>query len=160
MRIGILSDTHDRWERTQEAVALLRGEGVEVLIHCGDLTEADMVYACENLPAYFVFGNNDVYNVAPIQDAIEEIQGVCLRWGGEVILANRRIAVTHGHDGKEIRRLLKGEPDYFLSGHTHVTLDHREGKTRMINPGALHRASFYSVGILDLAHDTLEFRTI
>ena len=44
MRIGILSDTHDQIARTTRAVVLLRAEGAEALVHCGDLTGPEIVY--------------------------------------------------------------------------------------------------------------------
>ena len=59
MRIGILSDTHDQVQRTKSAVAMLVEGGAETLIHCGDLTIADVVDECSVLPCYFVFGNCD-----------------------------------------------------------------------------------------------------
>jgi putative phosphoesterase len=60
MRIGILSDTHDHLKRTARAVAMLKAEGAEALIHCGDLTTPDIVYQCAELPSTFVLGNNDL----------------------------------------------------------------------------------------------------
>jgi uncharacterized protein len=46
MRIGILSDTHDRLQWTARAVELLRAEGAEALFHCGDLTGPEVVALC------------------------------------------------------------------------------------------------------------------
>jgi putative phosphoesterase len=157
MRIGIISDTHDRLERTIEAVELLRAEGAEALIHCGDLTGVEIVAACNLRPCYFVLGNNDADNVPALRAAIEEAAGVCLGWGGEVTLADKRLAVTHGHLHSDVRRLLALKPDYLFSGHSHVMSDSRTGSTRRINPGALHRASEYTVAILDLETDELRF---
>ena len=69
MLIGILSDTHNQTKRTAAAIQLLHAEGAEVLIHCGDLTDPDIVGICTKLPCYFVFGNNDVHRVDEIQAA-------------------------------------------------------------------------------------------
>jgi putative phosphoesterase len=160
MRIGIISDTHDRLERTIAAVELLRAEGAEALIHCGDLTGVEIVAVCSLRPCYFVFGNNDADNVPALRAAIEEAAGVCLGWGGEVTLAGKRIAVTHGHMNKDIRQLLAARPDYLFSGHSHVASDSRTGSTRRINPGALHRATEYTVAILDLMTDDLRFLSV
>lgn len=159
MRIGILSDTHDRLDRTKRAVKLLVDSGAEALIHCGDLTEPDIVYECSVLPSTFVFGNNEE-DFDGIRAAITAIQGVCLEFGGEISLANRRIAVSHGHLGKTIRRLAAASPDYLCFGHSHVAGDTREGPTRWINPGALHRAESYSVAMLDLLEDDLKFLNV
>ena len=138
MLIGILSDTHNQTKRTAAAIQLLHAEGAEVLIHCGDLTDPDIV--------------------DEIQAAIKQADGaVCLGWGNEVELAGKRIAVTHGHLYKEYRRLLATNPDYLFTGHSHIAADHREGVTRFINPGALHRAQEFTVALLDLENDNLKF---
>ncbi|HYT92285.1 MAG TPA: metallophosphoesterase family protein [Gemmataceae bacterium] len=157
MRLGILSDTHNRLERTAAAVEQLRAAGAERLIHCGDLTGPEVVALCGVLPSYYVFGNNDADNIPALLAAIEEVGGLCLEWGGEVTLADKRIAIVHGHLHKDVRRLLAAQPDYLLSGHSHIAADARVGPTRRINPGALHRASEFTVVLLDLASDALQF---
>ena len=144
-------------KRTADAIQLLHTEGADALFHCGDLTDPDIVGICAVLPCYFVFGNNDVYHVDEILAAINQADGaVCLGWGGEVELAGKRVAATHGHLIKEYRRLLATNPDYLFTGHSHITADHREGVTRFINPGALHRAQEFTVALLNLANDNLK----
>lgn len=155
MKIGIISDTHDQRARTSRAVARLMAEGAQALIHCGDLTQPDIVHECAALPSYFVFGNND-YDEVGLRAAMAEVRGVCLERGGEIVLAGKRLAVTHGDSAREARRLLATVPDYFLFGHTHVPHD-GEGTPRCINPGALHRAARWTVALLDLDADVLEF---
>jgi putative phosphoesterase len=160
MRLGILSDTHDRLARTRHAVALLRAEGADVLVHCGDLTGPEVVAACAGPPCYFVFGNNDADNVPHLREAAAEAGAVCLGWGGEVTLAGKRVAVAHGHLSTDVRRLLATGPDYLLSGHSHIPGEPRVGPTRRINPGARHRASQFTVALLDLETEELRFRTV
>jgi putative phosphoesterase len=160
MRLGILSDTHNRLDRTRRAVGLLRAEGAEVLIHCGDLTGPEVVAACGGLPGYYVFGNNDADNVPGLERAMTESGAVCLGWGGEVTLAGKRVAVVHGHMGTDVRRLLAARPDYLLSGHSHIPADRRDGPTRRINPGALHRADQFTVALLDLESDELRYLSV
>lgn len=159
MRIGILSDTHDQLARTVQAVHLLVVEGAEALVHCGDLTVPSIVDACARLPMYFVFGNND-YDEHGLRHAAARTGAVCLGWGDEVRLAGKRLAVTHGDSWREVRRLAGLEPDYLLYGHSHVAEDRREGPTRWINPGALHRASAWTVALLDLDLDRLALLTV
>ena len=55
------------------------------------------------------------------------------------------------------RAHLAAEVRYLCHGHTHTALDARRGKTRVINPGALHRAAEYTVALLDTDTDTLTF---
>ncbi len=47
--------------------------------------------------------------------------------------------------------------DYILTGHTHVKRDEPIGKTRVINPGALFGAHLYTIALLDIANDGVEF---
>jgi putative phosphoesterase len=159
MRIGIIADTHDKLARTITAMDLLIGGGAEALIHCGDVTGAEIVRACGVLPSYFVFGNNDDGDTG-LRRAIEEVNGVCLGWAGEIKLVGKRIAVAHGHLTKDVRRLAAGRPDYMLFGHSHCATDRREGHTRWINPGALHRAAKYTVALLELETDFLQFLAV
>lgn len=157
MKLGILSDTHDKLERTRAAVELLGAAGAECLFHCGDLTRPSIIEVCSVLPSYFTFGNNDDDSIPDLQRAAVELGAVCLGWGDVVELAGKRIGLVHGHLTTDLRRMLTANPDYLLSGHSHVSSDTRAGSVRRINPGALHRADRFSVALLDLATDELQF---
>lgn len=159
MKLGILSDTHDQVERTAGAVALLKAQGAELLIHCGDLTGPEVVYACADLPCHYVLGNND-YDERELRRAIEGTGGTLLGWGGVLEIDGKRVGVTHGHLASEFRKLLRAMPDYLLFGHTHCTFDERDGAIRQINPGALHRASEWTVAMLDVGLDEVEFLSV
>lgn len=157
MRIGIFADTHDELQRTRLAVDLLRLESAETLLHCGDLNGPEIVEACAVLPFYFVFGNHDADMAACLKRAADETGAVCLDWGDVVELGGWRIGLTHGHMKIDLRHVLAKHPDYLFTGHSHMASDRREGPVRRINPGALHRASEYSVALLDLDTDELKF---
>lgn len=157
MKLGILADTHNEIARTRCAVEKLREAGVEALIHCGDLNTAEIVAICAKVRFYFVLGNHDADAVPELRQAAELHSARCLNWSGELMLAGKRIAIAHGHLTSDLRPLLNSQPDYLFTGHSHLAADWREGATRRINPGALHRADEYSVAVLDLATDTLEF---
>lgn len=158
MLVGIISDTHDQAARTCLAVQKLVTAGAEVLFHCGDLVEPEMFECFTALPTYFVFGNNDDYYAPEIRQAIAKAhESVCLEWGDVVQLAGKRIAITHGHLNSDVQRLLATNPDYLLSGHSHIAATWKSGKTRRINPGALHRAKIFSCAILNLETDELKF---
>ncbi len=160
MKIGIMSDTHNHLDRTKVAVDRLVECSVEAIFHCGDLATPEILVACSVLPFYFVFGNHDADEVPDLTRAAQEFGATCLAWGGEVELAGRRIAMTHGHLRSDLQPLLDAEPDYLLTGHSHATHDRMVGATRRINPGALFRASEFTVAILDLRTDHLQFLTI
>jgi putative phosphoesterase len=160
MRVGILSDTHDQLYRTERAVKLLEVAGAEALIHCGDFTTPDIVAACSVLPFYFVFGNNDADSASILQLAAINSGATCLKWSGVVELSGKRIGVAHGHLTSDLKSILGSPLDYLLTGHSHETHDQREGTMRRINPGALYRASVYTVALLDLSNDELKFITV
>src|SRR5690348_16988498 len=116
MRIGILSDTHDQVARTAAAVTLLIAEAAEALFHCGDLTGPEVVSACGRLPSYYVFGNND-FEEELLRREMARVGGTCLDRGGDLVLGEWRVAMTHGDSLPELRRLRALEPDYLLFGH-------------------------------------------
>lgn len=157
MRVGVLSDTHDRVTRTQRAVCLLQAQGAEALIHCGDLTGPRIVAVCAELRYYFVFGNRDADAVPELQRAAQETGAVCLGWGGDIVLAGKRIAIVHGHLRADVRRLLAAHPDFLFFGHTHIPLAQRDGSTVRVNPGALDRADRFTVALVDLQTERVEF---
>ncbi len=160
MKIGIISDTHDQLRRTERAIEILRDHEIATLFHCGDLIGPEMIYLCSSFPFYFVFGNHDADFAPQLQTAATEVGAHCLRWAGEICLADKKIALVHGHLSTDTKRLLTGNPDYLFSGHSHVSRDVLVGQTRRINPGALHDAETFSVAVLDLLSDTVEHLTI
>ena len=70
-------------------------------------------------------------------------------------MSGKRIAVTHGDNPKLVRQIMEADPgyDYLFVGHTHVAGEHRDGKLRIINPGALHRAAKKTVALVDMKSD-------
>jgi len=157
MLLGILSDTHDRIERTAAAIDLLSQAGAEALVHCGDFISPVVVELLAGLPSYIVFGNNDSGRIRELERAAAQVGAMSLGPGDLITLAGRTIAITHGHLAAETRRLLALEPDYLLTGHSHRRHDVREGRTRRINPGALHRTRTFTVALLNLAGDEVRF---
>jgi putative phosphoesterase len=156
MKIGILSDTHNQRERAARAVARLVEEGAEVLVHCGDMTSPEVAYELAARPAYVVLGNCDD-DESGLKYAVEAIGGTWLGLGGTVELGGKRVAVTHGHDPRTVRELLAGAPDYQLQGHSHVAGAERQGASRRLNPGALHRAAEFSVALLETDTDAVRW---
>jgi len=155
--IGILSDTHDHVEITTAAIALLKARGAEFFIHCGDVGSEKVVDQLAGLQAAFVFGNCD-WDRDQLERYARNIGVACHGVFADLELAGKRIAVLHGDDPHLRERLLIAQShDYLLQGHTHVQLDHRVGRTRIINPGALFRARRKTVALLDTGTDQLTF---
>jgi putative phosphoesterase len=150
MRIGVISDTHGHMGFTSAAVELLRERNVEVVLHCGDIGTPDVVGLFVDWPTHFVLGNTD-YDAESIRDAAEE-NGMHFHGRfADLTLAGRRIAVLHGDDHRRFYETVSGgEYDLVCYGHTHQAEHHLEGKTLVLNPGALYRADPHSFAVVDL----------
>ena len=160
MIIGLLSDTHDRVDAMAAGVRLLREAGAEHYLHCGDVGSELVLDHLAGLPAAFVFGNTD-WDRMDLQRYAERLGIACYGNFGELELDGKRFALLHGDDARLRQRLLAEQRfDYLLQGHTHVAADQRVGRTRIINPGALHRAKVKTVALLDTQGDALRFLTV
>ena len=160
MLIGILSDTHDRAKMMAAAILLLREKKAEFFIHCGDVGEESMLDHLAGLPCAFIWGNND-WDRAGLQRYAQQLGISCYGGQADLTLDGKRLAVIHGDDLRLRQQLLDSqEYDYLLQGHTHVKFDGKVGRTRIINPGALHRARPKTVALLDSQTDRLEFLTV
>ncbi len=168
MVLGILSDTHGHARRTAAAVRLLEQLGAEAFVHCGDIGSPDVLDELAGRRAWVALGNTDweEMNLAAYGAALGLVVGrtVPLRFE----LAGHGIAVFHGHE-PQFAALLDDTPataayraglqacKYVLYGHRHVAADARLGPWRLINPGALYRASAHTVATLDLERDMVQF---
>jgi len=160
MLLGILSDSHDRSEIMKRAVAALQECGASFFIHCGDICEPHLLDHLAGLPSAVVWGNCD-FDRQGLQRYAESIHVTFYGAFADLEFDAKRVAVLHGDDRTHLDALLKAQQhDYLLHGHTHIRRDERIGKTRVINPGALHRAVEKTVALLDTATDKLEYLRI
>jgi uncharacterized protein len=155
MKIAVLSDTHSRYATIEAVVKLLEEHNPELILHCGDIEDAEAVWLFPG-KTHFVFGNCDTER-ASIRQAVYGIGGTLHEPAGRLNLDGVRVAFTHSDDQKLFRDLERsGEFDYLFYGHTHVRAEHRTGRTRVINPGALHRARPKTFALLDLKSGEIE----
>jgi putative phosphoesterase len=156
MRLGILSDTHNRQGPTQAALDVLRERQISWVLHCGDIEDPEMIALFAGFRAHFVYGNCDSDRQG-LRRAIEASGARLHEPFGDLELAGRKLAWMHGDDKRLMRDVEhSGHFDYLFYGHTHVAGHHRTGPTQVINPGALHRAAVKTFVILDLATGQLE----
>lgn len=142
------------------AVALLREQGAEFFIHCGDVGGQPVLDHLAGLPAAFIWGNND-WDRPPLERYAKSLGIGCHASQADLRLDGKRFAVIHGDDLRLKQGLLDSqEYDYLLQGHTHVKFLGRVGKTLVINPGALHRAREKTVALLDTHTDEVQFLTV
>jgi putative phosphoesterase len=157
MRIAIVSDTHSRHATIEATLKLLEQCQVELILHCGDIEDSEAVWLFPG-NTHFVFGNCDTER-ASIRQAVYGSGATLHEPFGRLELGGAKIAWLHGDD----RRLMQevehqGEFDYLFYGHTHVAAERRTGPTRVVNPGALHRARAKTFLVLDI--DSGEMETI
>jgi putative phosphoesterase len=160
MRIAIVSDTHGRTAQVKSALASAAARQVDLILHCGDIDDGATVRL---FPAHthFVFGNCDRHDSAEIRSAVAEI-GATLHDGfGFVEVEGTKIAFVHGDDRRQFEELIAADAfDFVFYGHSHVAEQHKVGRTRVVNPGALHRAAVKTFVLLELPAGTLESITV
>jgi putative phosphoesterase len=176
MRIGIVSDTHDRTPIVEAAMTLLREQEVDLVLHCGDIESVEVVQLFASIPTHFVLGNWDgdwisgvncgwaplsadgrKRNDARLRQAIQDSGATLHEPWGELTLEGRQIAWVHGHDRALLHDLEKSNCyDYLFYGHTHVAEQHRTGRTLVVNPGAMFKVDPKQFAILDLKSGQVE----
>lgn len=163
MKIGILSDTHNNVTNLQRALALFRGEGIETLIHCGDMTAAGTAVHLTGFTVVYVQGNMDRNPIAIRQTlfGLNSSNVAGSFFSGELI-PGVRVAATHGHIPGNIESFIEADYDYIFHGHTHRRRDEIIGSSRIINPGALGGAQHEprSICLLDIKTGHIQFLDI
>jgi len=159
MRIAVISDTHSRTVSVQAALAIIAERRVEAIIHCGDIADAA---TARLFPAHthFVYGNTD-YDRAGIAKAVADVGATWHGAWGQLEVAGLSLAFTHGDDHHLLEELEHADTfDFLFHGHTHIAREHRTGKTRVINPGALQRVVTRTFIILELPGGVVESVTV
>lgn len=132
MRIGVLSDTHmPSRARVLPHQLFTAFEGVELILHAGDLTTLDVLDPLRAIaPVEAVVGNTDPWDVAhrlPEQRLLE-LDGVS-------------VGLVHGHvgpgrDTKERARRTFPDARVVVFGHSHWPLIVEEDGQLLLNPGS------------------------
>lgn len=159
-RIGLLSDSHGRAPTTRAAVGVLIDAGAEMLIHLGDVGNDLVLDALAgDVEAHVVFGNTD-YDWQPLADYARQIGLIVDHPVGRLNIDGKILVFQHGDSRTAMTAALHEQATYLCHGHTHLQRDERVGMTRVINPGALQRASVYTVALLDTQADQVTFYPI
>jgi putative phosphoesterase len=150
MRLAVVSDTHGHVGYTNAAVRLLVSHKPSAVIHCGDIGSPAIIPLFAGWPAHFVFGNVD-HDEGELAKAIEKAGQTCHGRFGSLELAGRKIAFLHSDDLDLFEETVaSGEWDLVCYGHTHAAEQHRVGRTLVLNPGALFRATPHTLAIVEL----------
>ncbi|MEM9294475.1 MAG: metallophosphoesterase [Planctomycetota bacterium] len=155
MRVGLLSDSHDRVPALEAGLAILRERGVAMLLHAGDFVAP---FAAKRLhpdvvgvPVHACYGNNDgerrgLRRVLPV---VEE-GPVRLELGGRVVV------MDHFRDWLSESDVAGA--DVVVTGHTHEASVEWDGHTLWVNPGEVCGwvTGRCSVAVLELGGDRPE----
>jgi putative phosphoesterase len=150
MLLGVVSDTHGHVANTQRAIRMLSSLQVEQVLHCGDIGSESIVWLFADWPTHFVFGNVD-HDQAELTAAIAACGQHSHGRFGRIELEGCTIALMHGDDTPRLRETIhSGEYELVCYGHTHQPEQHRVGRTQVLNPGALYRASQHTIAVVRL----------
>jgi len=137
MRVGLISDTHDRLPFIEKAVKELNERKVELVLHAGDYCAPFTVSKFKPLKAKMigVFGNNDAEREL-LRRNFNEI-GIEIRGRfADIRAEDLRIALLHGEEQELLRSLMDaGSFDVIVYGHTHRAEVKRKNGVLVVNPG-------------------------
>ena len=133
MKIGVLSDTHDRLPTFERALSLFKRLKVDAVIHAGDYIApfAAKLIAPDVMgetPVHCVYGNNDGEK-AGLKGILPQIADgpLRIRLGGKTIVTHHFIDWLKPADTQGA--------DIVITGHTHAVVNEvREGRL-YLNPG-------------------------
>jgi putative phosphoesterase len=136
MKVGIISDTHDRQGDVARAAEIFSEQKVGYILHAGDMVSASTAKAfakVEGAKFIGVLGNCDREGsmlTSYVNDFGGEIHGHIYR--GEI--GGRRVFMTH--NPSTLGEVAQGDSfDLVVYGHTHKQLIRKAGETLVINPG-------------------------
>lgn len=152
MKLGIISDTHDRLLAVDQAFDVFAREGVGLVIHCGDWTKPDTVRHIAGRAAQLgigirgVLGNRDL--------AVEDIKSIASEKIAFIVregvlrfeIDGKSIAAYHGHHNPTLKKLLASDFDVLCLGHSHKPRYDRIDHKIIINPGSTAFAIPRSIG--------------
>ena len=137
MKIGAISDSHDRLSMLDHAVKRLNADAVDLVLHAGDYISPFVVphFAALKANLIGVYGNNDGDREV-LRHRFRELGDDIRGQFAEVIADGLRIALLHGDEEELLRSLIGLEAyDVIVHGHTHKSKVSRKGVTLIVNPG-------------------------
>ncbi len=132
MKIGVISDTHDRLPTFRRAVAFLRRIEVDAIFHAGDYVSpfAAKLIAPDVLPIplHCIYGNNDGERTGLKSVLPGIVDGpLTVKLGGKTIVMHHFVEWLKPTD-------IAGA-DVVISGHTHEPVNEVKDGKLFLNPG-------------------------
>lgn len=166
MKIGIVSDSHDRADALANAVRDAAAQGASAILHCGDLIGAHTLQLAmgAGLPLHLIHGNNlgdavALHNLSRASGGLMQYHGADAR----VELGGQRIFVVH-YPEYGYAMACTADWDLVCCGHSHRAgiervANVKGGTTWLVNPGTVAGLSAPATWILgDLAAMRFEVR--
>jgi putative phosphoesterase len=159
MKIAVFSDSHDRVDNLDRAIAIAKEMGITQALHLGDLIAPFVVkenLANSGLQWTCVWGNNDGDKLLAAAFATENVD-LAEKDFREVEIEGRKLFLTHY---PEIGRIaaLSGQYDAVFFGHNHKASQEKIEKTLLANPGEIYgmRTGKASFGVYTPDDNTFE----
>ena len=153
MKIGVVSDTHNNLKNIEVIINLFNDEEVPVVIHTGDIANANSLQQFSKLNAELigVYGNND-RNELCIKEVALKNNFHFQEPPRKLSLCNREIVIFHEPENIEQFLLENTMTRVVLYGHTHRYENDTRNGVLFFNPGesAGMQKGSNAIGILDL----------
>jgi putative phosphoesterase len=159
VKIGLMSDSHDRVPAVRALVERMLEEGVAVILHAGDYCAPFTLRALGDLqvPLLGVFGRNDGDHEGLIAAAQASLGAELYESPHSFELGGQQILVVH--DLSDVHERSIAQHAVVVHGFTHVAEMKTRGETLIVNPGEacgwVHGEP--SAAILDLSTKAVEF---
>ena len=161
MQIGVVSDTHNNKKNIDIIIALFNKQKVPLVIHTGDVTNANSLQKFSKLEAKLVgvYGNND-RNEKGIKEIAKKNHFSFQEPPKSLSLCNKNIVIFHEPDSIDDFLLQNKDIDIVIHGHTHRYRNEIREGILFFNPGesAGMNSGSNAIGLLDLK--SLEARRI
>jgi len=167
MKIAIISDTHDNLPNFKKAVDWIKEQGIETVIHCGDVAcpeTLDYALADFSGQVFISLGNADIghgWEECATPPACRQAGGVAhFKGAGKIKIDGKNIGFCHFPErGKDLAK--SGRYDLVFYGHTHKPWEQEINGCRLVNPGNLAGILFKpTFAVFDIETNNLELKIL
>ncbi len=162
MRVGLMSDTHDRIPAIREIAGRLRESGAGLVLHCGDFCAPFSLLPFNelSLPVLGVFGRNDGDHEGLLTIAAQGVGVELYRGPHSLELGGQRLLLVH--DIADVNPRSVEEHSIVVHGFTHREEMKERGDTLIVNPGEACGwiNGMPSFAVLDLETKRVEFHKL
>ena len=153
MLIGVVSDTHNNLKNIDRIISLFNDEGISIVIHTGDVTNANSLNKFSKLNGKLigVYGNND-RNEIGLEKVANNNNFLFQEPPNLITLCERKIAVFHEPDLIDDFLSSSENIDLVIHGHTHRYRHEIKNDILFFNPGesAGMREGKNAIGVINL----------